>query len=421
LKISRRILPVVTGLFVLCFLDRVNLSYAALEMNRDLGLSPSVYGLGAGLFFLGYLVFEIPAARLVEKQGARLWLGVMLIAWGFAASLMGAVRGSGGFFSLRILLGVAEAGFFPGIIIYLSRWFSRKDRARAVGALAAGLPAANLIGAPVSGWLLRQHWLNLPGWRWLFMVEGLPSVLAGLAVLRWLTERPRDARWLDPGEREWIESVLEAERIEHPIGSRHGSRNGRGILAVLAAIWFLDNMGVYGFNLWLPTMIKRASGFSSVAAVSMAALPFAGALAAAILISLSSDRSGERRWHAALPMATFGIGLALSVIFEQSLWIAGGMICIAALGLTSGTPAFWALATAAEGGANSTRVAIITSAGALGGFCGPYVMGYLRAATNGFSAGLILLAASTLIAGTLLVSRIQVPRQVFSDRDDLAP
>lgn len=423
-KVSRRILPCVTLLFILSFLDRVNLSYAALDMNRDLGFSPSVYGFGAGIFFLGYLLFEIPAAMLVEKRGARLWLGRMLIAWGIAATLMGVVRNTGEFYALRILLGVAEAGFFPGIILYLGRWFRKADRARAVGALAIGLPAANLIGAPLSGWLLRQHWLSVPGWRWLFLLEGLPSVIAGVATLLWLTDRPRDARWLSADERDWLESAIAGESLPAPsaplqprFGTELRASAGGRTLALLVLIWFLDNMGVYGFNLWLPMMIKKASGFSSAAAVTIASLPFVGALVAAAVVSLSSDRSKERHWHTGLPLVTFGTGLALSVLFAQNLWLAFAMLSIAALGLTSGTPGFWALATATGSGSQATRIAAITSAGALGGFCGPYVMGYLRTVTGEFSAGLILLAAATMLAGALVL--LALPRP--SSRPTQAP
>lgn len=391
------------GLFILCFLDRVNLSYASIDMSAELAFPASVYGLGAGIFFLGYLAFEVPAARLVEMQGARLWLGIMLLAWGAAATLMGAVQNVTQFYSLRILLGVAEAGFFPGIIIYLSRWFPAKDRARAIGALAVGLPAANLIGAPVSGWLLRLDSLGISGWRWLFILEGAPSVLAGIAVLLWLTDSPKQARWLCPAERDWLENALEQDRLARPHHKAGPLRTGMLALAALSAVWFLDNMGVYGLNLWLPMMIKKASGASSSVAASMAAVPFVGALIASAVVCLSSDRTGERRWHAAAPMALFGVGLAASAFFEQNGIVAGLMVCISALGLTSGTPAFWALATEAGSGAQSTRVAIITSFGALGGFCGPYAVGYLREASASFSGGLAGLAGSTIVAATILL------------------
>lgn len=402
---TRRILPFVTVLFILSFLDRVNLSFAALDMTRDLGFGPSVYGFGAGIFFWGYLLFEIPAARLVERGSARLWLGVMLIAWGIAATLMGAVRGVAEFYVLRVLLGIAEAGFFPGIIIYLSHWFPNADRARAVGALAVGLPAANLIGAPVSSWLLSQNWWNIPGWRWLFIVEGFPSVIAGIVTMIYLKNRPSEAEWLTDQEKNWLERVLASEREARPApGNRGQHRVLNAQLLLLVLIWFLDNMGVYGFNLWLPMMLKKLSGYSSATVVAMASAPFAGALIAAAYVSLSSDRSGERRWHTGLPMMIFGCGLGLSVFFGESLWLATGALCLAALGLTSGTPGFWALATVSPGTSGSTRVAIITSAGALGGFCGPYLMGYLREATNGFGTGMAILSCSLIAAGLLSIA-----------------
>ncbi len=380
----------------------MNLSYASIDMNAELRFPASVYGLGAGIFFLGYLLFEVPVARFVERQGARLWLGIMLLAWGAAAALMGAVQNVPQFYGLRILLGVAEAGFFPGIIIYLRRWFPPKDRATAIGALAVGLPAANLIGAPVSGWLLQLHWLGISGWRWLFVLEGAPSMLAGVAVLLWLKDGPEEAQWLTPDERKWLADTFIEDRVER--AERSGaSRSPVRELVILCAIWFLDNMGVYGFNLWLPMMIKKASGISSSGAATVAALPFFGALVAAALVSLSSDRTGERRWHAAMPMAVFGIGLAASAFFAQSLWVAGLMICVAALGLTSGTPAFWTLATETAAGGQPTRVALITSFGALGGFCGPYLVGSLREASGSFLAGLAALAVSTVFAALLIL------------------
>jgi ACS family tartrate transporter-like MFS transporter len=402
-KLTRRILPFVTVLFILGFLDRVNLSFAAADMSRDLGFGPAVYGLGAGIFFLGYLVFEIPGARLVERRSARLWLGVMLIGWGIAATLMSVVRNVQEFYALRILLGVAEAGFFPGIIIYLSHWFPRADRARAVGALAVGLPAANLFGGPLSGWLLNQSWLEVAGWRWLFFVEGLPSVIAGVATILYLKDRPRDAHWLTAPEKTWLEAKLAGE---------HTKSTGAAIAArslfdfrfvLLVTIWFLDNIGVYGFNFWLPMIVKKLSSYSAATVAGLSAAPFAGALIAAAYVSLSSDRSGERRWHTGLPMMIFGAGLGIGVLAGGNLWLSVFALCLAALGLTSGTPGFWALATASPGGLGSTEVAIITSAGALGGFSGPYLMGYLREATGGFESGIAVLSGCVFTAGALVI------------------
>lgn len=402
-KLTRRILPFVCGLFILSFLDRVNLSYAALDMTRELKFDPSVYGLGAGLFFIGYLLFELPAATLVAKGSARLWLAAMMVAWGVAATAMGFIHSAAEFYTCRVLLGVAEAGFFPGIIVYLSCWFPKCDRARAIGALAVGLPAANLIGGPLSGLLLNQHWLHVSGWRWLFVMEGLPSIAAGFITYRYLNDSPRTAAWLRTHEREWLEGVLESERR-----NGHQPAAYKGVLSapllLFAAIWFLDNMGVYGFNFWLPMMIRKVSGFSSSLVAIIAATPFVGALIAAAAVSLSSDRSGERRLHTAVPMATFALGLLLSLMSSQRPLVALAMLCVGALGLTSGTPGFWALVTNAGPTSRATAVAIITSAGALGGFCGPYVMGSLRAATGTFSAGLSVLAAAVILAAGLVIT-----------------
>lgn len=408
-KLTRRILPFVTTLFILSFLDRVNLSFAALEMNRDMGFNPAVYGFGAGIFFWGYLLFEIPAARLVERRSARFWLGMMLIVWGLAATLMGTLRSVEEFYTYRVLLGIAEAGFFPGIIIYLSRWFPQADRARAVGALAVGLPAANLIGAPLSSWLLNQGWWNIPGWRWLFIVEGLPSVVAGFVTIMYLKDRPRDAEWLTSRERTWLENVLASENRASSVKIASNARLLNLPFLLLVLIWFLDNIGVYGFNLWLPMMLKKLSGYSSVTVVALSAAPFVGALIAAAWVSLSSDRSGERRWHTGLPMITFGLGLGLSVLLGESLWLGIAALCMAALGLTSGTPGYWALATSNPNTSGSTRVAIITSAGALGGFCGPYLMGYLRETTQGFDLGMVLLSACVMTAGMLILVGFRKP------------
>jgi ACS family tartrate transporter-like MFS transporter len=392
----------VCGLFILSFLDRVNVSFAGLDMTRDLAFGPKVYGLGSGLFFIGYLILEVPITALLTRGSARFWLAMMMIAWGFAAAAMGTIHSVKGFYTYRVLLGIAEAGFFPGIIIYLSRWFPKRDRARAIGALAVGLPAANLLGAPLSAALLSHHWLQIPGWRWLFVMEGLPSVIAGLFALRYLADGPRDATWLSRDEVRWLEDTLKVER------KNEASRDRRflfsGALLVFSLVWFLDNMGVYGFNFWLPMIVKKFSSFSSAAVALISATPFFGALIASAFVSLSSDRSGERRWHAAIPMVVFATGLTLSVLSINHPLLALGALCFGALGLTSGTPSFWALVTGVDAISGSTAIAVITSAGALGGFCGPYVMGALRAATNQFYLGLAVLAGAVFASSLILIA-----------------
>ena len=401
-RLTRRLLPFVCGLFILSFLDRVNVSFAELDMTRDLAFGPSVYGLGSGLFFVGYLLFEVPVAALLARGSARFWLAVMLIAWGFAAAAMGSIHSVKEFYTYRVLLGVAEAGFFPGIIIYLSRWFPKRDRARAIGALAVGLPAANLLGGPISAVLLSQHWLQIPGWRWLFVLEGLPSVIAGLFALHYLADGPREVSWLSPEEVRWLEDTLKSER--QTADARHRTSLFSSALLVFSLVWFLDNMGVYGFNFWLPMIVKKFSSFSSAKVAFISGTPFVGALIASAFVSLSSDRTGERRWHAAIPMAVFASGLTLSVLSIGHPLLAFGALCLGALGLTSGTPGFWALVTGVDATSGSTAIAVVTSAGALGGFCGPYVMGALRAATNQFSVGLAVLAGAVFAASLILIA-----------------
>ncbi|MBC7926470.1 MAG: MFS transporter [Bryobacteraceae bacterium] len=380
----------------------MNLSFAALDMTRDLRLSPSMYGFGAGVFFWGYLLCEIPAARLVERRSASFWLGWMLIAWGCAATLMGTISTVAEFYVYRVVLGIAEAGFFPGILIYLSRWFPQADRGRAVGALAVGLPAANLLGAPLSSWLLAQTWLHLPGWRWVFITEGIPSVIAGVLVILFLKNRPCEAQWLTKNEHQWLERTLAQEQAARPAAAAGGTRTYlQGSFLLLVLIWFLDNVGVYGFNLWLPMILRGLTGYSSSAVVFLSAAPFVGALIAAGVVSLSSDRRKERMWHTALPMIIFGSGMALSVVLHQNLWWSLGALSIAALGLTSGTPGFWAITMSSYAG--STHVAIITSAGALGGMAGPMLVGYLRESRGDFFGSLAALSFCVVLAGCLVL------------------
>lgn len=380
----------------------MNLSFAALNMNRHLGISPAAYGFGAGIFFWGYLIFEIPAARLVERGRPSFWLGSMLIVWGCAASLMGTISGVSELYTYRIILGIAEAGFFPGVLIYLSRWFPQADRARAVGALAVGLPAANLLGAPVSGWLLSHSWLHVSGWRWVFIVEGVPSVIAGVLAILFLKNRPRDAGWLTSGEQRWLQETLALESAGRTDTVQTGlAQYLETPFVLLVLIWFLDNTGVYGFNLWLPSILRGLSGYTSSAVAFLAAAPFVGALVSAAVVSLSSDRRAERKWHTAIPMITFVCGMGLSVLLHGSLWWSLGALSLAALGLTSGTPGFWAICTARY--RSSTHIAIITSAGAIGGMTGPVVVGYLREFTGDFPASFASLSTCVIVAGCLVL------------------
>jgi MFS transporter, ACS family, tartrate transporter len=296
-RVSRRLIPFLFLLYILNFLDRVNVGFAALEMNRDLGFGPEVYGFGAGVFFIGYCLFEVPSNLVLYRTGARLWIARIMVTWGLAASAMMLVHTPGSFYALRFLLGVAEAGFFPGIIFYLTYWYPAPARARTYAWFLAAIPVCGVIGGPVSGALLGLDGrLGLQGWQWLFLLEGIPSVLVGLAVLWLLPDRPRDARWLRPEERAWLKKRMEGERS-------HGARShgaslrrtlGNPLVWWLGLSYFLMIVPLYGFALWLPQLVKAGGHFSNFEVGVITAIPYAVAAVGMVLVGRRSDRTGER-------------------------------------------------------------------------------------------------------------------------------
>jgi sugar phosphate permease len=406
-RITRRILPYLFILYIVAYLDRINLSYAALEMNRDLNFSPEVYGFGAGIFFVGYFLLEIPGAILVERWSARAWIARIMISWGMVAVLTGFVQTSAQFYWVRFLLGAAEAGFFPGIVVYLSHWFRSADRAKAVAMFAAAQPISNMIAAPISGLLLGIHWLGRPGWRWLFILEGTPAVILGVVTLAYLTDWPHQARWLPDDERQWIAKELEDERRAlreaHPYGLWRTLSQPRLILLIVA--YFFMVTSVYGFTFWMPAIVKKLSGFSNLSVSLLSALPYCVGLVALLFVGWSSDRTKERRWHAGLPMMLAGAGLALAV-FSQNLPII--MICmfsVAAAGMYGYFSAFWSLPSSfLTGTVAAASIGLINSIGNLGGFAGPYVVGYLNRIGHSFSAGVIYLSLSAVVAAALVLA-----------------
>jgi ACS family tartrate transporter-like MFS transporter len=406
-RTMRRLLPFLVLLYLIAYLDRVNVSYAALTMTEDLGFSPAVYGFGAGIFFVGYTLLEIPGTLLVERWSARLWIARIMISWGIVAVLTGFIQSATQFYWIRFLLGVMEAGFFPGIIVYLSHWFPERDRAKAVAIFMTAVPLASILGAPVSGVLLGRSWLGLQGWRWIFILEGLPAVLAGVAVLFLLTDWPRQARWLQPAERDWLTTELERERrargeVPHGISDALRSLRDPRVL-VLAFVYFFAITGMYGFGLWLPTMVKSLSGLPDLLVTLLAALPYVVAFPALALSSLSSDRTGERHWHAAVPLLVASVGLFLSAVLSDDATLSIAAFCLAAAGIYGFFGGFWALPTTYLTGASAAAaVGMINSLGNLGGFAGPYVVGWIDSATGSFLGGMMYLAASTL-AGAVLV------------------
>lgn len=406
-RITGRILPYLFILYIVAYLDRINLSYAALAMNKDLNFSPEIYGFGAGIFFAGYFLLEIPGAILVERWSARAWIARIMISWGIVAILTGFVHTTTQFYWIRFLLGAAEAGFFPGIVVYLSHWFRYEDRAKALALFAAAQPIANMIGAPISGFLLGIDWLGLPGWRWLFILEGIRALILGVVTLVYLTDWPHQASWLPDAEREWITAELEKEKRvrqeSHPYGVWQTLGQPRVVLLIVA--YFFMVTSVYGFTFWMPTIVKKLSGFSNLSIALLSALPYSVGLAAMLFLGWSSDRTQERRWHTALPMILAGAGLALAVVSENIPALMISMFSLAAAGMYGYFPAFWSLPSGfLTGTVAAASIGLINSIGNLGGFAGPYVVGYLDRIVHSFSAGVIYLSLSAAVAASLVLS-----------------
>jgi ACS family tartrate transporter-like MFS transporter len=400
-------MPYLFLLYVIAYLDRVNVGYANLQMKGALGFTDAIFGFGAGIFFIGYFILEIPGSLLVEKWTARGWIARIMISWGIVAILMGFIQTRNQFYLLRFLLGAAEAGFFPGIIVYLSHWFRYQDRAKVLAFFMAAQPVSLFIGSPLSGLLLRVNWLGVPGWRWLFIVEGIPAVVFGFVTIFYLTDWPHQARWLPEDERQWLTSELdrekEAKQRAQPLGILQAFRHREVILLTIA--YFCMAATVYGFTFWLPTIIKRFSGSSDLVVSLLSAPVFGAGIVAILMIGWSSDRTKERRWHAAGCMIIASIGLFLAVAAKDHVGLAIAMFSFAAVGMYGYLPGFWALPTSfLSGTAAAASIGLINSVGNLGGFVGPYVVGYVSRATGSFFVGVSCLSLSAMIAAVLILS-----------------
>jgi ACS family tartrate transporter-like MFS transporter len=406
-RITRRLMPFLFVLYVIAYLDRVNVGFAALQMKGDLGFTDDIIGVGAGIFFIGYVALEIPGSILCEKWTARGWIARIMVSWGILAMLTGFIHTKNHFYLIRSLLGAAEAGFFPGIIVYLSHWFRYQDRARAVAFLMAGIFVSNIIGSPLSGWLMKHTWLGLAGWRWMFIIEGAPAVILGIVTLFYLTDWPHQAKWLPEDERQWLIAELEKEKQEkqakHSLGILQALRHREVILLTLA--YFFMVTAVYGLNFWLPSIVKKLSGSSIMNVSLIAALPYCVGLISILLMGWHSDKTKERRWHTALAMMTTSLGLLLSVVAGNYTALAVSMFCLAAAGTAGYLPGFWALPTSfLTGTAAAASIGLINSFGNLGGFVGPYVVGYLSKKTGSYLGGVLYLSASALLASMLILS-----------------
>jgi len=402
--LRRRLIPFLFLLYVVAYLDRVNVGFAALDMNRDLGFSAAVYGLGSGIFFVSYTLLEVPSNLMLARVGARVWIARIMLTWGLVSVGMAFVHNATTFYLLRFLLGAAEAGFFPGIIYYLTQWFPARERARAVALFMTGTAIAGVIGGPISSALLLLDgtW-GLHGWQWLFVIEGIPALLLAPVVLRRLDDRPETATWLSETERTWLTTTLAAESRPRP-DAHHDLRAAFGSprLWALAAIYFSIVLAIYGVSFWLPQILQALGTTSSATVALVSAIPYVAAAVAMVIVGGHSDRTGERRWHVALSALAGAAGFALAALVPTSLVLSLAALSLAAMGVWGTLGPFWALPTAfLTGRAAAGGVALVNSVANIGGFIGPTVVGYVRDATGSFAAGLWLLAAGLVVGATI--------------------
>jgi ACS family tartrate transporter-like MFS transporter len=406
-KIAWRLLPFLFLLYVTNYLDRTNIAYATLGMKGDLRLSDSVFGTASGIFFIGYFALQIPGALLVERWSARWLLASTLIAWGCLTTLTALVRTPGQLYGARFLLGAAEAGFFPGVIVYLSHWFTAADRGKAVARFMSAIPIGFMIGGPVAGSLLQVHWHNLAGWRWLFLLEGAPAILLGIATIFYLPDRPQHARWLTTDERDWIDARLAEERAAKAHIARMSVARAirHPAVLILTAALFSTYIGGYAFWLWFPTILQRLSGWADVRMIGwMGAIPFAFATIALLVGGWSSDRMRERRWHFAVPQITAAVALSAWLLLPHSNALLVALCCVIAAGTIAYFPAFFTLpAEFLTASAAAAAVGFINCTASIGGFVGPKIFGDLSQRTGSFNTGFAMMIACWLIASALVL------------------
>jgi ACS family tartrate transporter-like MFS transporter len=406
-RIAVRLLPFLFLLYVANYLDRTNIAYATLGMKGELGLTDSVFGTASGIFFIGYLGLQIPGALLVERWSARWLLALTLITWGGLTTLTAFVRSPLQLYGARFLLGAAEAGFFPGVIVYLSHWFIYPDRAKAVARFMSAIPVAYILGGPIAGTVLGVHWLGIPGWRWLFLVEGAPAVLLGIATLFVLPDRPNDVRWLQPEERDWLTARLAEERrakahvedvavwqaLRHP-----------AVLLLTAGLFFCYTGG-YAFWFWMPTMLQRLTGWTDVQHIGwVGAIPFLAGLIGMLLLGWNSDRTRERRWHFAIPQLTAAMALGAWFLLPHSSALLITIFTLVGFGTTAYLPSFWALPSSfLSSSAAAAAVGFINCTASIGGFFGPKLIGNLSQSTGSFHSGFVLMIACWIIASVLVL------------------
>jgi D-galactonate transporter len=402
-KVTWHILPLLFLCYVASYLDRVNVGFAKLQMATDLQLSDTVFGLGAGIFFIGYFIFEVPSNVILHRVGARIWIARIMVTWGIVSGAMVFVNGPVMFYVMRFLLGVAEAGFFPGVVLYLTYWYPANRRGKITALFMTAIALSGVIGGPLSGWVMQSMpgVYGLAGWQWMFIIEAIPSLVLGLATIAYLQDRVFDAKWLTDDEKKLIATQIGAEDKEKGEGTL-GQTFANPRVWLCALIYFSFVMGLYGVGFWLPTIIK-ATGVKSPLDIGMlTAVPYAVAAVAMVLIGRSADRLRERRWHVAIPGAVGAVGLLLSTLFGDNTWLSMSALTLATVGILTTLPLFWSLPTAFLGGtAAAAGIALINSVGNLAGFVSPFMVGWLKDLTHSTNSGMYMLTAS-LVLGALL-------------------
>jgi ACS family tartrate transporter-like MFS transporter len=405
-KIARRLLPFLFLVYMMAQIDRANVAFAGLNMTRELHFSNEVFGFGAGIFFFGFCLLQIPGAVLAQRWSTRKWIAAVMIGWGLLASLTGLIQNSTQFNIIRFLVGLAEGGLFPAVVVYLTHWFRQEDRAKAVAALMAAIPASSAVGGLVAALLLNLHWLGVSNWRWLLILEGIPPLIGGIVTLFYLTDWPKDARWLSEGEREWISEEIERENREKDKRQPRISvlrTFGKPMVLALAFSYFSLNVPAYGLVIWLPKMVQKFAGLTTWQVSLVASIPYLCAIPAMLIAGWHSDRTGERKWHAIIAGLVAASGLAISQVPSISAPVAMAGFSIAAIGIMSYYPPYWALPTKLLSvGAAAAAYGFINLIANLGGFVGPYAIGLLTDVTGTYVAGVLLLVASAILSGAIL-------------------
>lgn len=419
-KIRARLLPFLFVLYVVAFLDRINIGFAALTMNQDLAISSQQFGLLVGVFFFGYFLFEIPSNLILHRIGARIWIARILISWGAVAMATGFVQSVPQLYGARFLLGLAEAGFFPGIVLYLTYWFPRREQARAIALFMTAQPITSIFGAPVSGFILDHvHWLGVASWRWLLILEAAPAFLLGLLTLLYLPSRPAEAKFLTPAEKEQLSVTLESERVaresQQAITLGHTFANRR--VWMLAAIGFAQAIGVYTLNFWMPQEIKSLSaGYSNTLVGLLVAIPYLVALVGMVLVSHSSDRRQERKYHAAIPLLVGAGGFLALTLFGSPIAVVL-LFSLVGFGAYAYFGPFFACPGEFLSGASAAAgIALITSVANLGGFAGPYAVGLISRQTESLSGGFGAAGVAMLISAILFLLLPRHPSGVPAER-----